>query len=137
MIFLKAALTFLLLGALSVNALNVPAARSPAPEPECEFPRLFSITSYHDLTMVSSTAQELRARAPPKITKAGIANTLTAVGTVAPVLGLFQSDHPKRKPEIEHLYARLHHLSQSRSFYDLSSRELQALGELFLREPED
>ena len=35
--FSKAALTFLVVGALSVNALSVPVARSPAPGPECEF----------------------------------------------------------------------------------------------------
>ena len=39
--FLKTALTFLLVGVLSVNALTVPVARSPAPEPACEFPRPF------------------------------------------------------------------------------------------------
>ena len=51
--FSKAALTFLVVGALSVNALTVPLARSPAPEPDCELPWLFSITPYHDLTLVS------------------------------------------------------------------------------------
>ena len=35
--FSKATLTFLVVGALSVNALSVPVARSPAPGPECEF----------------------------------------------------------------------------------------------------
>ena len=34
----KAALTLLAVGALSVSALTVPVARSPVPEPECEFP---------------------------------------------------------------------------------------------------
>ena len=37
--FPKAILTYLVLGALSVNALSVPVAREPAPEPECKFPR--------------------------------------------------------------------------------------------------
>jgi len=36
--FLKTALTFLVVGVLSVNALTVPVARSPAPEPERELP---------------------------------------------------------------------------------------------------
>ena len=36
--FSKTALTSLLLGALYVNALAIPVAREPAPEPECEFP---------------------------------------------------------------------------------------------------
>ena len=58
--FSKAALTFLVAGALSVNALSAPVPRSPAPEPGCEFPRSFAITSYHDL-MSPSTAQELEA----------------------------------------------------------------------------
>jgi len=49
--FSKATLTFLVIGVLSVNALTIPVARSPAPEPECKFPRSFSITSYHDLTL--------------------------------------------------------------------------------------
>ena len=48
--FLKSALTFFVLAALSVNALTVPVARSPGPEPESEFPPTFSIISYHDLT---------------------------------------------------------------------------------------
>ena len=58
--FLKAALTFLAIGALSVNALSIPVARSPAPEPDCEFPRSFSITSYHDLTLVSFSSPRTR-----------------------------------------------------------------------------
>ena len=55
----------------------------------------------------------------------------------------------KREPEIQHLDARLHplaipmahavggiaHMAAARSFNDLSSRELQALNELFSREP--
>jgi len=86
--FSKAALTFLVVGALSVNALTIPVARSPAPEPECEFPQSFPITSYHDLTS-PSTAQELKA-------------------------GMLKRD-----------------LS-----YELFSRELQALEELFSRDPE-
>ena len=36
--FSKATLTFLAIGALSVNAVAVPVVRSPAPEPESEFP---------------------------------------------------------------------------------------------------
>ena len=36
--FSKTTLIFLIVGALSVSALTVPVARSPAPEPECEFP---------------------------------------------------------------------------------------------------
>ena len=60
--FIKTALTFLAVGALSVNALTAPVARSPSPDPECKFPRSFPIPSYHALTSVSrSTAQELEA----------------------------------------------------------------------------
>ena len=59
--FFRAALAFLAIGALSVNAFTVPVARSPVPEPECEFPRSFSITSYHDLTLAPTTDQELEA----------------------------------------------------------------------------
>ena len=51
--FSKTSLTFLALGALYVNALTVPVARGPAPEPECEFPRLSLTISYHDLILVS------------------------------------------------------------------------------------
>ena len=40
--FPQTALTFLAVGALSVSALTVPVARSPAPEPKCEFPESFS-----------------------------------------------------------------------------------------------
>ena len=58
--FLSTALTFLAVGALSANALTVPVARSPAPEPECEFPRSSSITSYHDLTFVSFSRPSTR-----------------------------------------------------------------------------
>jgi len=58
--FLKAALAFLAVGVLSVNALTVPVARSPAPEPECEFPQLFSIAPYHDLTLVSFNSPRTR-----------------------------------------------------------------------------
>ena len=39
--FPKASLTLLAIGALYVNALTVPVARSPAPEPDCEFPDRF------------------------------------------------------------------------------------------------
>ena len=63
--FLKTALTFLAVGALSVSALTFPVARSPVPGPgECEFPQLFStITSYHDLTLVSFDRQgQIRSR---------------------------------------------------------------------------
>jgi len=45
--FSKAVLIFLAIGALSVNALTAPVARSPALELESEFPRSFSITRYH------------------------------------------------------------------------------------------
>ena len=58
--FPKAILTFLVIGALSVNALVVPVARSPAPEPDCEFPQSFSITSYHDLTLLSFDSPRTR-----------------------------------------------------------------------------
>ena len=54
--FSKATLTTLVLGALYVNALAVPVAREPAPEPECEFPRSFPTISYHGLTFVSSNS---------------------------------------------------------------------------------
>ena len=42
----KAALTFLLLGALSINALTVVIPRSPVPEPECEPPTGRSLPYY-------------------------------------------------------------------------------------------
>ena len=58
--FPKAAFTFLAIGALSVNALTIPVARSPAPEPEREFPRSFLITSYHDLTLPSFNSPRTR-----------------------------------------------------------------------------
>ena len=51
--FSKVALTSLILGALYVNALAIPVAREPTPEPECEFPRSLSTIFYHDLTLVS------------------------------------------------------------------------------------
>jgi len=51
--FSKAVFIFLAIGALSVNALATPVARSPVPEPACEFPGSFSITRYHNLTLVS------------------------------------------------------------------------------------
>ena len=60
--FLKTALTFLVVGVFSVNALTVPVPRSPAPEPEGEFTRSLSTISYHGLTFVPSTAQQLEAR---------------------------------------------------------------------------
>ena len=37
--FAKAILTFLAIGAFSVNALNIPVVREPAPELDCEFLR--------------------------------------------------------------------------------------------------
>jgi len=49
--FLKAALTFLVVGALSVNAFSIPGFKSPAPKRE--FRPSFSITTYHDLTLAS------------------------------------------------------------------------------------
>ena len=57
--FLKTALTFLAVGALSVSALTVPVARSPAPEPECEFLRSFS---YLDLTLASFNSPRARGQ---------------------------------------------------------------------------
>jgi len=60
--FLKTVLTFLAVGALFVNAMTVPVARSPAPEPECELPQLFPITSYHDLTLISFNDSRARGR---------------------------------------------------------------------------
>ena len=50
--FSKVALISLIIGALSVNALVLPVARSPAPEPKCELPLSFSVTSDRDLTFV-------------------------------------------------------------------------------------
>ena len=71
----KATLTFLVLGALSVNALAVLVARSPAPEPEREFSR--SLSTHRGLTFVSFSfvtmepdppeTQELDARIIPLI----------------------------------------------------------------------
>ena len=58
--FPNAALAFLVLGALSVNAFSVPVARSPIPEPECGSPQSFSIISYHDLTLVSLNSPRTR-----------------------------------------------------------------------------
>ena len=48
--FFKPTLISIILGALCVNALSVPVAREPAPEPECESPRLFPAISHRDLT---------------------------------------------------------------------------------------
>jgi len=45
----KTTLTFLAIGALSVSALTVPVARSPAPEPECEFLDRSPSHPYHTL----------------------------------------------------------------------------------------
>ena len=39
MMFPKAFLAFLAIGALSVNALSTPVVREPTPELDCEFPR--------------------------------------------------------------------------------------------------
>jgi len=50
--FSKVTLVFIAIGALSVNALVVPVARSPVPESECESPRSFSTIPYRDLTFV-------------------------------------------------------------------------------------
>ena len=51
--FSKVALSILAVGALSVNALVVPVARSAAPQPECKF---FPTPSHLDLTLVSFEA---------------------------------------------------------------------------------
>ena len=64
--FLKATLTFLAVGALSVNALTVPVARSPAPEPECELTRSFTVISYNDLTLISFNSPGTRSQDPPR-----------------------------------------------------------------------
>ena len=56
--FSKAVFIFLAIGALSVNALTAPVARSPATTTttttvDGEFPQSFSITRYHNLTLDS------------------------------------------------------------------------------------
>lgn len=53
----KAALTFLVVGVLSVSALTVPVARSPGPEPECEPPLRLSTITYHGLTFTPFNSQ--------------------------------------------------------------------------------
>ena len=53
--FSKLTLISLVFCALSVNALTIPVARSPSPEPQGGFPRSFSMISYHDLIFVSFT----------------------------------------------------------------------------------
>jgi len=68
--FSKATLTFLAIGVLSVNALTTPVARSPAPESECKFPRSSSITSYHNLALVSFNSPRTRGQNLPVLTRA-------------------------------------------------------------------
>ena len=72
--FPKTTLTFLIVGALSVNALNVLVARNPAPELECESSLLLSAVSHRDLTSVpfnSSTAMEQGPRISPRFRDPG------------------------------------------------------------------
>jgi len=64
--FSKIVLTALLIGAFSVNALTVPVARSPVPEPECESRRLFSAISNHGLTFVPFNSPTTRGPGPPQ-----------------------------------------------------------------------
>ena len=68
LMFLKAVLTFLTAGALSINALSSPVAR----EPEREFPRSFPTTYcyifYHDLT---SLLVHPRCRGPASLHHVG------------------------------------------------------------------
>jgi len=59
--FPKAILIFLAIGALSVNALTTPVARSPAPELERELLRSSSTVSHYDLT-----SPVLEARQDPR-----------------------------------------------------------------------
>ena len=66
--FLKAVLTFLVAGALSINALIIPVARSPAPELECEYCWLFSIAPYHDPTLISFNSPRTRGQDAPVLT---------------------------------------------------------------------
>ena len=65
--FSKTALISLVLGVLYVNALSLPVAREPAPEPECEFPRLFPTIFYHGLTLVSFNSPRCRTFRPPAL----------------------------------------------------------------------
>ena len=60
--FSKAVLIFLAIGALSVNALTIPVARSPPPVLEGEFRRSFSITRYHNLTLASFNSSRTRGQ---------------------------------------------------------------------------
>lgn len=62
--FSKATLISLALGALYVNAMTVPVAREPTPELDCEFPRSLLTISYLHLTFAPSTVQDLEARIP-------------------------------------------------------------------------
>jgi len=64
--FSKIVLTALLIGAISVNALTAPVARSPVPEPECESRRLFSAISNHGLTFVPFNSPTTRGPGPPQ-----------------------------------------------------------------------
>jgi len=59
------ALIALVAGAISVNALATPAARSPPPEPKCEFPQSLSTMPCHDLIFVSSNSPTTRCQGPP------------------------------------------------------------------------
>ena len=81
--FPKVAFAFLVIGVLSVGALTIPVARSPAPEPECESPWSFSITSYHDLTLLSLREQ-------PKNSRPGCSSAIlyTTCSRVSPRTGL-------------------------------------------------
>ena len=63
--FFKVILTFLAVGALSVNALSIPVARSPAPEPDCEFPRWSLAVSCPDL--ISGFFNSPRCNGPGRV----------------------------------------------------------------------
>ena len=62
--FSKATLISLVVGALYVNALAVPVARSPIPESECKFPGSFHAILYHRLTFAYSPRTRSPARSP-------------------------------------------------------------------------
>jgi len=84
--FSKIVLTSLIIGVISVNALTIPVARSPAPELECESPLLFSTVPYHDLTSVSFNsfvAMEQGPHTPPRARGPGF----PPPGTLGPVHG--------------------------------------------------
>ena len=66
--FPKAILTLLIVGVLSVNAVTVPVARSPAPEPECEFLRSFPIIYSRNLTLVPFNSPRTRGQGLPVLT---------------------------------------------------------------------